>query len=312
MGSPPEEEEGFATDNVHPASGACPPVHLRTRALLVALLVAPLVAPGPAAAAEPSVVLSDWQEGHVLAGAPVAVDEPHGATLNGARFPLTMDACPRTVLLDLLYAPEEAGAAVPGVGDAAILFEWRAELWRDGEMVASRALHASGYGRALGETDGVSEHEVRIWLRTGANVSWDARVRGWEIPGERGCLDPVWISEVEANPAGLDAGNEWVELHNPGATALDVGGWTVEGTHGDPTSFVLPPGTVVPAGGRLVVTLTDGQTLDNVDEVVRLTDGLGTLRDETPMLSDEENDARTWQRDADGQWRFDAGTPGEP
>lgn len=285
-------------------------MHPRARALLLALLVAPLLGPSPATAAEPSIVLSDWEAGHVLVGAPVPVVEPHGATLNGARFPLAADACPRTVLLDLLYEPQAAGAAVTGVGDAALLFEWRAELWRDGALVASRALHASGYGRALGATDGEGDHEVRIWLRTGANVSWEARVRGWAIPGEVGCLDPVWISEVEANPAGADAAREWVELHNPNAMPMEVGGWVLETTGGQPATFAIPAGSLVPARGHLVVNLTDGQTLDNVDERVRLTDGLGTTRDETPLLSDEHNDARTWQRDASGQWRFDAGTPG--
>ncbi len=67
----------------------------------------------------------------------------------------------------------------------------------------------------------------------------------------------IAINEIEADPAGADTDLEWVELYNPGGSDLDLSGWAIEsGTSSFSSSGVIPPGTVIPAGGFLVV----GQT----------------------------------------------------
>lgn len=46
---------------------------------------------------------------------------------------------------------------------------------------------------------------------------------------------------------------DWVELHNAGAEAADLAGWSLTDNVNQPAKWVFPPGTVLPAGGYLVV-----------------------------------------------------------
>ncbi|HMJ77244.1 MAG TPA: DUF4214 domain-containing protein, partial [Iamia sp.] len=58
----------------------------------------------------------------------------------------------------------------------------------------------------------------------------------------------VVVSEVAYAAVG-GPGHDLVELHNPSSEALDLSGWTLEGL----ATATLPPGTVLPARGFLVV-----------------------------------------------------------
>lgn len=265
----------------------------------------------PAAASEPMVVLVDWRGGHFVAGTGNdALDSQAGTSVSGVRVPFALGGCHRTVYLDLLYDPASAGGGADQ-NSVEVLYEFRAEVWSEGTRLTSKRILHSGYGHALG-TLPEGAHELRLTLVVGANVTWSLRLRAWEVPGERACMPPIFINEVEANPAGTDAGREWVELYNPAFEALDVSGWTLRTTHGLTQEHRLPEGSLVPAGGRLVVTFADGQFLDNEDETVELHDGLGFVLDATPVLTDTANDGRTWQRAPDGgeAWAFRAGTQG--
>ncbi len=68
---------------------------------------------------------------------------------------------------------------------------------------------------------------------------------------------PVAINEIHYNP--LPGESEFVELHNPGAAPIDIGGWELRGvfTPGSLTGFVFDVGTSVPAGGFLLVVPLD-------------------------------------------------------
>jgi len=111
-------------------------------------------------------------------------------------------------------------------------------------------------------------------------------------------LLPLLISEVLYDPAtsGNDAAEEWVELHNPGRTAIKLTGWQI----GDREEWdSLPDGNLAPGGfvvvaasageaGRLaargvaVVSLSDGSLgggLGNGGDVLRLRDPTGRERD---------------------------------
>ena len=59
----------------------------------------------------------------------------------------------------------------------------------------------------------------------------------------------VVINEFHYKPADKTSPEEFIELHNPGATAIDLSGWTVS----DAVSYTFPGGTVIPAGGFVVV-----------------------------------------------------------
>lgn len=270
--------------------------------MLVALLALPA-----ASAIDPYVVLLDWQEGHALVGTTKLAPSPVAS-----RYAFEAGPCHRNLLLDLLYDPQELAVEVEGVGEAALVYDFFAELRRGDALVGTYRVPTPGYGHRLGLIQTPGPHELTLWLANGADVSWDIRVRGREVPGELACEPRVVVNEVEANPSGPDAGSEWVELYNADAgETVDVSLWTLRTTHGATSDWTLPGDTVLPPGGRLKILFGGGQFLDNVDESVILVDAFGLQRDATPMLTDGEDDARTWQRAPDGgaDWVFAAATP---
>lgn len=128
--------------------------------------------------------------------------------------------------------------------------------------------------------------------------------------------DSPVINEVELNPKGSDRSREWVELYNPGWTAVDLSGYVLETSRGNQHREVLNGS--IPAHGYYVHQFT-GQALDNGDvkgfplqESVALLDRDGKRVDSAPWLKDLDDDERTWQRTYDGssQWELRDGTRG--
>ncbi|MFO1490808.1 MAG: lamin tail domain-containing protein [Kiritimatiellia bacterium] len=60
---------------------------------------------------------------------------------------------------------------------------------------------------------------------------------------------PVVISEINYHPLSDDPGEEWIELHNPGAAPVDISGWRLDGG----VRFTFAAGVVLAPGERLVV-----------------------------------------------------------
>lgn len=82
----------------------------------------------------------------------------------------------------------------------------------------------------------------------------------------------VVLNELAPAVAGDDADAEWVELLNRGNEEVDLSGWIIEaGTRPESLAavFTLPEGTLVPAGGHLVVAGTLAELF--VRDVLRLT-----------------------------------------
>ena len=50
---------------------------------------------------------------------------------------------------------------------------------------------------------------------------------------------------------------DWIELHNPNATAVNLGGWFLSDDGAAPKKFRIPDGTMIPAGGYRVFTEAD-------------------------------------------------------
>lgn len=73
------------------------------------------------------------------------------------------------------------------------------------------------------------------------------------LPGE------IVINEIMYNPISGDNDDEYVELHNPGPLAVDIGEWQF--TAG--IRYTLPPGTTIPAGGYLVVAANASKLATN-------------------------------------------------
>lgn len=274
----------------------------------LALVLVPLLVP-ITAALPPDVTYVEWEARATPVGTTRLLMSPLAE-----RFPFEVDACHRRVLVDLLYEPAEIGRDVPGGGEVFLAYDFRIQLWNATSLLADTIVAEPRYGIPLGTVASPGAHELRVSLANGALVNWSLRIRGWEAFDELACEPRVLVNEIEANPPGPDAGKEWVEVVNAADEGADLSLWVVRATHGTPSELTLPSGTWLEPGGRLIVTFTGGQALDNADEVVELVDALGRWRDRTPVRSDAADDARTWQRspDAGAAWVFATGTPDAP
>jgi hypothetical protein len=114
------------------------------------------------------------------------------------------------------------------------------------------------------------------------------------------------INELLFNPPADRQRQEFVELHNRGAEAIDISGFRF--TRG--INFTFPSGAIVPGGGYVVVALDPSGlvahalpevfgpytgTLSDSGELVRIVDALGNLVDEVDYL-----DGGAWPSWADG------------
>ena len=127
----------------------------------------------------------------------------------------------------------------------------------------------------------------------------------------------IKINEMELNPRGSDAGigvggsgvesklsegasgsQEFVELYNPTGMAVDISGWTLSPT-ASWKSYVIPDNIIIEPESFQVFTHVNFWFKDFA-ESVSLYDSDGNLVDETPILKDQEDDPRSWQRSTDG------------
>jgi hypothetical protein len=60
----------------------------------------------------------------------------------------------------------------------------------------------------------------------------------------------IQFGQIEANPAGGNQNQEFVQLVNPNSTAVDISNWRIEGG----IRHTFTPGTVIPAGGSLYIS----------------------------------------------------------
>jgi hypothetical protein len=136
-------------------------------------------------------------------------------------------------------------------------------------------------------------------------------------------VDPtasVVVNEVELNPAGRDAGREWIELLNEGEETVDLAGWTVTYTYRIPGEITLSTEPLLLAPGKMFVFTYPSLMLRNADKtVIELRDPQGNLVYRTSALEDDGNDGRTWQRFDLGAdplfgdlWVLQDGTRGQP
>lgn len=149
-------------------------------------------------------------------------------------------------------------------------------------------------------------HADGVWARCadGAGVFVDIPVPTKGL--RNACGNPVRINEVESDGGDPD---DWIELANPTASALDVAGIRVS-DEDDTHAYVIPAGATIPAAGYLVIARAElGFGLGGGD-MVRLFEG-DELRDSTSWGAGHA--ATTWGRcpDASGTFAVTAeATPG--
>ena len=88
----------------------------------------------------------------------------------------------------------------------------------------------------------------------------------------------VVINEIMFHPPTDDNADEWIELHNSGALAIDMSGWAFT----DGVNFSFPNGSQIAAGGFLVIAKNRTRTLANHSDL----DGSMVLGNYEGSLSD--------------------------
>ncbi|RLC63248.1 MAG: hypothetical protein DRI48_08645, partial [Chloroflexi bacterium] len=88
-------------------------------------------------------------------------------------------------------------------------------------------------------------------------------VVGWQRP-------PLYVNELMAlNTHTLEDedgdSDDWIELYNAGSVDVDVGGMYLGDSIGNATQFTIPVGTVVPAGGYLILWADGDDTPGHLD-----------------------------------------------
>lgn len=91
-------------------------------------------------------------------------------------------------------------------------------------------------------------------------------------------LHDIVINELMYHPISGQVEDEYVELHNRGSNAVDVGYWRFV----DGIDFMIPPGTIVQAGGYLVVARDQANLLTKYPQL----DSANTVGDFEGELSD--------------------------
>ncbi|HIL69398.1 MAG TPA: hypothetical protein EYG38_06055, partial [Verrucomicrobia bacterium] len=74
--------------------------------------------------------------------------------------------------------------------------------------------------------------------------------RGGEIPTAQNPLSVIRIGEIDFNPESGNQEEEYLELRNPNAVAVDLSDWTLSSA----VDFTLKPGTVLPARGKIFIS----------------------------------------------------------
>lgn len=122
----------------------------------------------------------------------------------------------------------------------------------------------------------------------------------------------ITISEINYHSASTADAGDWIELHNYGTVDLDISNWKIKDKV-DYNSYTFPVGTVIDAGGYLVISndLTKFKTifpqlnnvlgpmnfsLDNSGDDVRVFDYQDNI-----IVEADYDDSSPWPVEADGQ-----------
>jgi hypothetical protein len=122
-------------------------------------------------------------------------------------------------------------------------------------------LSASGESLVLTDTNGTTNLDVVAFSTQALDVSQgrfpDGTAAIASFSTSASPEMPNWlpasvvINEVLANPtAGSD---DWIELHNPGPTPADIGGWWLSDDFQHPKKYQIAAGTSIPSGGYYVI-----------------------------------------------------------
>ena len=98
---------------------------------------------------------------------------------------------------------------------------------------------------------------------------------------------------------------DWVELYNPTAAAVDINGWAISDKVNNPLKWIIPSSFIVPAGGTVLVYCSGRDEVIGLNahsnfkitqtkgsEVFMLSDGGGVLQDSIRVFANQNSHTR--------------------
>jgi autotransporter-associated beta strand protein len=272
------------------------------------------ITPTEAASEQPLRLTIDYDDGVIIylngkevlrrnVGTP-GTPTPHNATANGGH-----------------NANGDNGGSVTGQEE--IIFIGSPQtLLQSGDNVLAVQLHRSSLtssdsiARVTLETPGPG---ARVLVQPTGSVRYFVGIDEPALDGEQDDMGPL-----EEAP---DAGNDWIELHNAGAEAVSLDGWSLTDNADNPRKWMFPTNTTIPAGGYLLVLATSRDTtpelgatylhanfsLSAAGEYLALVNASEEVVSEFAPTFPPQNYYHSYGRDTNGVWGYLAtGTPGGP
>ncbi len=179
-------------------------------------------------------------------------------------------------------------------------------VWTVGDLPPGTQALITLYGAVRPTATGTLTNVVTA-STTAAEANLSDNTASWRtsvsIPGE----GYVVINEVAwggTGPSPLDA-DEWIELYNPTANAVNLSGWTLVSGDGSPNIALV--GTI-PAHGYFLLERTDDTTVDDIPADQIYTGALGNAG-ETLTLRDAGGSAVDTANGDGGEWPAGTASP---
>ncbi len=146
-------------------------------------------------------------------------------------------------------------------------------------------------------TETITKGKANIISLTTTDGNGTGKVLGTKI-----FTSKVKINEIYPNPPGSDSEDEFIELHNTSAEAVDITNWKL----GDGSSkrYIIKEGTIAPGAYLVMKRAMTGIALNNSGgESVGIYDPNGAIVEQAQYTS-SASEGESWAKKEDGSWAW--------